>query len=518
MKSEFTKNTENKTRVGPLGSIFKSPHGKIVILLIVSIIAVFLLMLFTYRKEIDRFLVEIQSRQLRQFSDHLYDQLDTKINHKNAAEADLHIDLERLSVGMEAYVWLVAPDGTLLYKTGLPAGVDALLRSDEAADLQLPEIYSGVGSPREGYLYSGGNYFGLFADDGNVWLSYVRPLFDTQGRLIYILQVHKPYDKAAERGNIFFNGLGFSLILSFVVTVIFVILASYHLNRPLKILSEAAERVARGDLSARVPERDYDDADDPFFWMKDDLSVLNHTFNDMVERLEHLNSDRRDMMIGLSHDLRTPLTSITGFVGGMLDGTIPPEKHPKYLEIVKKESKRLSKMVDQMHEMGLMESSAIRYNIKPLDICELIRHVLIGMEPQLAAKHITVQTNFSEEMPLKRMVLGDADQLERVLVNLISNAVKFTPEGGVIAVSTSFMKHTEYVTVTVEDNGIGLTEQDINSVFNRFYKGDRSRTGDAGSGLGLYIAKSIIGAHGQRIWAGNSKMGGARFSFTLQTA
>ncbi len=499
-------------------TVLKSPRTKTVAILAFAVLFVFLTLMYTYRMETDRFLIDMQGRQLTELSNELHGRIFDEVNSERPNVAALEKDIRFIGRSSDAFVWLVKPDGEIEYSTAFPAGVSERLEKRPDGQMALPDVFVGVDLPADGLLISGGNYLGLFQDDGHIWLSYVRPIHNLSNQVIYILQLHKPFDRRNERGWIFFNGMGFSLIISFALTFIFIMIASYNLNKPLKTLAAAAERVARGDLSARVPEPSYTDTDEGMLWVRDEISVLNHTFNDMVEQLEHLNTDRRDLMACISHDLRTPLTSIGGFIGGMLDGTIPPDKYSRYLRIVQNETRRLAGMVEQIHEMVTLESDGIHYEIQPLNIYELISSAVTGLETQLLSKHITVQTTFSEDMQSELMVLGDKVQLQRVLVNLITNAIKFTPDGGVIAISTSHAKHSEYITVTVEDSGVGLEKQDIGNVFNRFFKEDRSRGGNTGSGLGLYIVKNILSAHGQRIWAGNSKMGGAKFTFTLQIA
>lgn len=507
----------NIAEFGPAQSILSSSQKRPVIALIIVVMIVFVLMLLTYRNEIGRFLLDRQSRQLNQLGNGLYTLVSDKLGEENPDYDSLREDIQFVSDGFGVYVWFVAPDGHLLYHTGYPKSLLTNLGFKVDEEPVLPEMYIGDDAPNDGYIITGGNYLGLFNEDGRVWLSYVRPVFLDNGELFSVMQLHQPYDQEYDRGWMFFNGLGFTLIIAFVFTLIFVVLSSYRLNKPLRQLAAVAERVARGDLSARVPSLQEEHAEDALF-VQEDIANLNRTFNDMVERLEHQNTDRRDLMASISHDLRTPLTSISGFVDGMLDGTIPAEKYPRYLGIVQNETRRMSKMVTNIHEMVLLDSGGLNLDIRSYLLRDLVTEVVNGLENQLKEKSITVQTSFGEKRKSDLYVLADEAQIQRVFVNLLSNAVKFTPNGGVIAITVEVPKRSEFVTISIEDSGVGISEGETGLVFNRFYKGDRARSANEGSGLGLHIARRILSAHGQRIWAGHSEMGGAKFSFTMQIA
>jgi signal transduction histidine kinase len=220
-------------------------------------------------------------------------------------------------------------------------------------------------------------------------------------------------------------------------------------------------------------------------------------------------------MSSISHDLRTPITSIKGFIEGMIDGTVPPDRYQHYLDIVKQEVLRLQSLVQTIFEAALLESgSGLHQSV--FDINVLIKEDVIGLESLLTEKNLGVQTDFLEEQQGRLMVTGDREAISRVIYNIISNAIKFTPDDGIIALTTRRTSRSREIEVIIEDSGAGIPEQDMPYIFDRFYKADKSRN-VKGSGLGLYISRTILTAHGQRIHASRSELGGAKFSFTLST-
>jgi signal transduction histidine kinase len=305
-----------------------------------------------------------------------------------------------------------------------------------------------------------------------------------------------------------------------VVALVFVLILSRNITRPIRLLTQTADRVYRGDLSARVELpgiSGHSSTDDPEHEavVTDDLTVLVHTMNTMIEKLENQERDRKDFMSSVSHDLRTPITSIKGFIEGMIDGTVPPDRYQHYLDIVKQEVLRLQSLVQTIFEAALLESgSGLHQSV--FDINVLIKEDVIGLESLLTEKNLGVQTDFLEEQQGRLMVTGDREAISRVIYNIISNAIKFTPDDGIIALTTRRTSRSREIEVIIEDSGAGIPEQDMPYIFDRFYKADKSRN-VKGSGLGLYISRTILTAHGQRIHASRSELGGAKFSFTLST-
>ena len=271
--------------------------------------------------------------------------------------------------------------------------------------------------------------------------------------------------------------------------------------KPLRVMAQVAGEFALGRFESRAPVSG-----------SSETRELASAFNVMAGQLAALEQTRRDFVANVSHELRSPMTSMQGFLEGMLDGTIPPAEHGKYMQIVLDETRRLSKLVGSLLNLSRMENSETQLAYSDFDVHECIRRVIIGSMSQLDEKNMEVNLSFEDE-PL--YVHADAEQIEQVLINLVSNAVKYTPEGGHIAITTAQDKNC--VRVTVQDDGPGVKPEDAPYIFDRFYKADKSHTVGMGTGLGLAISKRIMEKHGQSLRLLPDTQGAA-FEFTLESA
>ena len=272
--------------------------------------------------------------------------------------------------------------------------------------------------------------------------------------------------------------------------------------KPLMQLRTAAERIAEGDFSIRVNE----DAGDR------ELRDVSRAFNTMTKKLEGVEEGRREFVANVSHELRSPITSIRGFAEGMADGVIPAEDQPKYLRLVADESKRLSGLIDDLLALSRLERDEVELEMTEFDINEMLRRAVIRRMNALDAKKIDVSCEFEEDVCRVR---ADSDRIEQVVINLLDNAIKFTPEGGTISLESAARDRT--VEVTVRDNGCGVVAEDRDKVFDRFFTVDRAHTAGKGTGLGLSICKRIMDMHGQSIRLLDTEQGAA-FRFTLEKA
>lgn len=270
--------------------------------------------------------------------------------------------------------------------------------------------------------------------------------------------------------------------------------------RPLKSLTEASHAMSEGDFAIRVQPGG----------ASPEIAELAGAFNTMADKLSRVESQRREFVANVSHELRSPITAIRGFIEGMEDGTIPPEEHPKYLAIVGDETRRLSKLIGDLLALSRLERDDAALTITSFDVCEMLRRAVIRRVNDLESRRMNVNCDFEAE---PCMVSADADRIEQVIVNLLDNAIKFTPEGGTITLSTA--AEGELCTVTVADNGVGVPEEDRSRVFERFFTADRAHTAGKGTGLGLSICQRIMEMHGQTIRLLDTEQGAA-FAFTLR--
>jgi signal transduction histidine kinase len=270
-----------------------------------------------------------------------------------------------------------------------------------------------------------------------------------------------------------------------IIIIIFVAFMSYSMTKPLKQMSAAAKKFAVGDFSARVNVTS-----------DDEIGELATAFNYMADSLASSEGMRRSFISNVSHELKTPMTTIAGFIDGMLDGTIPPERHDHYMKIVSTEVKRLSRLVTSMLNLSRIDRGELKVNRQKFDMFSLIITILASYEQKIIARklHITGLEDFRSIV-----VDADPDLMYQVVYNLIENAVKFTNEGGTIHFG---VEETRYdVSVSISNTGPGIPPEDIRFVFDRFYKTDKSRSIDKkGMGLGLFIAKTIMRLHGGDIY------------------
>ncbi len=289
-----------------------------------------------------------------------------------------------------------------------------------------------------------------------------------------------------------------SLLLALFAMVLFLSYRDYI--RPLLSLNRAAENASRGDFSLRLEEK-----------MAGRVTPLVRSFNEMAKTAEENERIRQTFVSNVAHDLRTPLTTIGGFVQNMEQGIIPPEKHGKYFKIVQDEVARLSRLVQTLLETSRMTAGEKKYHFAPMDICEVSRITLLSFEERISEKKIEVEFEAAED---SLTVVADEDAISRVIYNLLDNAIKFTPEGGTLSLKITCQE--KKALVAVENSGQGIPEEELAHLFDRFYKSDRSRGLDKkGMGLGLFIVKSIIAAHSEEVWV-ESRVGKfTRFVFSL---
>ena len=293
--------------------------------------------------------------------------------------------------------------------------------------------------------------------------------------------------------------------LAVVVTVLTGIVVFLFVRRrlkPLKQLETAAATIAEGDFSVQVDEKKGDR----------ELRELSGAFNTMTHKLQGVEAGRREFVANVSHELRSPITSIKGFAEGMADGVIPAEEQPKYLRLVADESKRLSGLIDDLLALSRLEREDAKPDYTDFDINEMLRRAVICRMNDLEEKKIDISCEFETD-PCP--VHADSDRIEQVVINLLDNAIKFTPEGGQITLETEVKNDT--AEITVRDSGSGVPPEDREKIFDRFFTADRAHTAGKGTGLGLSICKRIMDMHGQSIRLLDTEEGAA-FRFTLKTA
>lgn len=287
-------------------------------------------------------------------------------------------------------------------------------------------------------------------------------------------------------------------LAALVVTLLF----SRYEVRPLKEMAETVRRFGHGDLKARAKL---------LRGSSREMEELVGAFNNMADTLERADSQRQEFVANVSHELKTPMTSIAGYLDGMLDGTIPPEDQPQYMRLVSDEVHRLSRLVRSMLEASRMQSEGVdESKLSRFDLGDLAAQVLITFERKIRQKRLEVDL----QIPDKAMyTVAHQDSITQVIYNLVDNAVKFCNDCGYLTIILE-QEGGKY-RLTVRNTGPTIPAAQLPLIFDRFHKLDKSRSKDPdGVGLGLYIVKTIVGAHGENIWV-ESRDGVTSFTFTL---
>lgn len=275
---------------------------------------------------------------------------------------------------------------------------------------------------------------------------------------------------------------------------------TYKLTNPLRQITSAARAFGNGDLSVRVTTD-----------REDEIGELGLAFNSMANSLAQSENMRRSFIANVSHELKTPMTTISGFIDGILDGTIPKSRESHYLKIVSDETKRLSRLVYSMLSLSRIDSGELKLTPVRFDLTDTVFQTLLSFENQITEKNIEIR-GLEDVAPV--FVVGDKDYIHQVVYNLVENAVKFTNESGYILLSVS--DSIDRANVIIENSGIGISTEELPLVFDRFYKTDKSRSRDKkGLGLGLYLCKTIIKQHGGDITVQSEENKFCRFSFYI---
>ena len=293
-----------------------------------------------------------------------------------------------------------------------------------------------------------------------------------------------------------------SSVLVIIIAFVVIYFITARLVRPLRQMVSATESFSKGDFTVRVPVQDYSE-----------VGRLAMAFNNMASSLATQESSGRSFVANVSHELKTPMTTISGFIDGILDGTIPPEKQQHYLRIVSDEVKRLSRLVRSMLDIARLEAGEMKLSPTAFDINDVVCQSIFSFEQAIEQKQLDIRGLDAGKV----MVEADRDLMHQVVYNLLENAVKFVNKHGYIQVS--YQTQNNETMVSIKNSGQGLTKEELSKVFDRFYKTDRSRSLDKnGVGLGLHIVRSIVNLHGGRIMVRSVPGEFVEFMFTVPAA
>jgi histidine kinase len=300
-----------------------------------------------------------------------------------------------------------------------------------------------------------------------------------------------------------FESLGYAVTASVLAALLASLLLSRRIVAPLRTLSSASQHIADGHYAERVQVNG-----------SDEIAQLSTSFNQMAAQLEQVESMRRQLIGDVTHELRTPLTSIKGYMEGLVDGVLPAT--PETFNQIHREADRLSRLVDDLQELSRVEARAYSLDVRSVAVFNLMQTTVKRLSPQATAKRITLRSDTPADLPL---VQADEDRITQVLLNLVANAIQYTPEGGDVTISA--LPKGDELYISVHDTGIGIPSEHLANLFTRFYRVDKSRSRNAGggSGIGLTIAKHLVEAQGGQIWVESKGEGhGSTFTFSLKSA
>ena len=391
--------------------------------------------------------------------------------------------------GIESYtdaaVWLVDTEGDLICSKSPDDYPDA--------PAAIPDF-----DPTEnvGSIWQKGDYHGCFTEDVITVIAPVTQDFTTKGYLL----IHQNLDEINALQNALLQRVYIALFIIYLLSFMIFLAFELLVHRPLVEITQAATQYASGNLNYEIPIR-----------TSDEMGYLSASLNYMSSQLRDMENYQKKFVANVSHDFRSPLTSIKGYVEAMADGTIPPELQNKYLNIILFETERLTDLTRDLLELNAFDTQELLLNRESFDIHEVIRSTAASFEGTCTQKKISIELVLATR---HLSVFADKHKIQQVLYNLIDNAIKFSDPDSIITVETT--ERGEKVFVSVKDNGVGIPRDSLNKIWERFYKTDSSRGKDKkGTGLGLSIVKESIQAHGENINVISTEGVGSEFTFTL---
>jgi len=406
--------------------------------------------------------------------------------YTNSAAMDtVKKQLDAMDTYIGATLWIINPSGRLIISSKRPVLVNEEI------------IVEGFDPTATGSaVYMVGDFFGYFKDE---YISVFAPItadFKVKGYVV----IHYPMRSLNETVEGFMAIDYLLLAILFLLSLIILIFFTEMVYLPIRKITEATEQYASGNMHYELSM----DSDD-------EIGYLGATVSYMAQEIARTEDDQKKFVANVSHDFRSPLTSMKGYLEAMIDGTIPPEMHEKYLTVVLNETERLTKLTNGLLTLNNLNTAGMLLDISVFDINKEIRSVAATFEGVCIKKKLAIEMVLcGEELYVK----ADLEKIKQVMYNLVDNAIKFSNTDSIIKIETS-EKHNK-VLVSVKDNGIGIPKDQVGQVFDRFYKSDLSRGKDKkGTGLGLSIAREILRAHGENINVISTEGAGSEFIFTL---
>lgn len=404
---------------------------------------------------------------------------------KDTTLETVKLQLDALSVYLDSEIRIISPGGRLILDSALP------LNSDETIIIEGfdPTIVSGS-------YYLKDNFFGSFEEDVITVIAPITSNYTVKGYVVIHTTIKDINVTASTIQNICYITLAILYVLSFIILIFFTV----FVYKPLKKITDAADHYADGNYHYEISVDS-----------NDEMGYLAASLNYMAGTIASHEDDQKKFVANVSHDFRSPLTSIRGFLEAMIDGTIPPEMHEKYLNIVLNETDRLTKLTNSLLTLNNLNTKGMLLDLTDFNINQVIRQTAASFEGSCRNRNIAIALSLTGD---EMIVHADTEKIKQVLYNLIDNAIKFSHHDSVVTVGTTIRKNKLFV--SVKDTGVGIPKDEVKLIFNRFYKSDSSRGKDKkGTGLGLSIVKEIINAHNENINVVSTEGEGTEFIFSL---
>lgn len=413
-------------------------------------------------------------------SDYLTDFFDKEISL-----SDVHRQLSGMQSYLDSDIWFVDQIGTMITSA----------RTERSRFLPSAiEDFDPAESGSKQYLI--GDYHAYFSEDVITVIAPVTQGFFTKGYLL----IHKPYSAVEALRATYIQTIGIIALTMYALSFLFLIGFHFLVYRPLKSITDAATQYASGNLDVVIPVK-----------TEDEMGYLSASLNYMSAQLKDMEDYQKKFVANVSHDFRSPLTSIKGYVEAMADGTIPPKLQGKYLNIILFETERLTDLTRDLLTLNEFDRKDLLLDMTVFDIHEVIRRTAASFEGTCTSKKISIELVLASRV---LNVYADQRKIQQVLYNLLDNAIKFSNPNSSVTIETTEREKKIYV--SVKDYGIGIPKSSLNKIWERFYKSDLSRGKDKkGTGLGLSIVKEIIQAHHENINVISTEGVGTEFVFSL---
>lgn len=430
-------------------------------------------------------LVQDKANSLYSEASHIANTYANQLYNNEISLESVNEELRALSIFMESTIQIINPSGRLVLDSSSNIFVEDVVMIEGFDPTDMGETF-----------YRVGTFYDTFP---NSVISVLSPITSDYKVKAYVL-IHYDMSKIEAMSNDFLGIFYITFVIIFLLSLIILIFFTEMVYLPLKKITQATEQYASGNMH-------YEFQVDS----EDEIGYLAACLNYLAGEIAHAEDDQKKFVANVSHDFRSPLTSIKGYLEAMLDGTIPPEMYDKYLNIVLNETERLRKLTNSLLTLNNMNTKGMLLDITDFDINQVIRSTAATFEGTCKEKTLAIEMLLTGE---SFYVRADSEKIKQVLYNLIDNAIKFSHHDTVIKIETSEKKKKLFV--SVKDTGIGIPKDDIKLIWDRFYKSDSSRGKDKkGTGLGLAIVKEIIHAHDEHINVISTEGVGTEFIFSI---